>query len=120
MKHLLLLALVACTHHRAAATWKDPAGKFTVELGAYKLVATFPHNGHTEYHFERPGSIDGVGIAYIDAVADYDRAVASARCREWTARRPFARSKATAATPIEASRVSLQEEVAHQRDLVGR
>lgn len=79
MKHLLLLALVACTHHRAAATWKDPAGKFTVELGAYKLVATFPHNGHTEYHFQRPGSIDGVGIAYIDAVVDYDRAVASAQ-----------------------------------------
>jgi hypothetical protein len=78
MKHLLLLALVACTHH-SAATWKDPAGKFTVELGAYKLDAIAPHNGHNEYHFSRPGSIDSVDIAYIDAVADYDRAVAQAK-----------------------------------------
>jgi hypothetical protein len=77
MKHLLLLALIACAHH--APTWKDPAGNFTVELGAYKLDAITHHAGHAEYHFMRPGSIDSVDIAYIDTVDDYARAIASAK-----------------------------------------
>jgi hypothetical protein len=80
MKHLFLLALVACTHHHA--TWKDPAGKFTLELGAYKLDAIAQHNGHAEYHFLRPGSYDSVDIAYIEPASDYDRAVASAGAGE--------------------------------------
>lgn len=82
MKHLLFLALgfalVACSHHHGP-TWKDPAGQFTVELGAYKLDTILQHNGHAEYHFKQPGSIDSVDIAYIDAVGDYDRAVAQAK-----------------------------------------
>jgi hypothetical protein len=77
MKHLLLLALVACAHH--APTWKDPAGAFTVEPGAYKLDAITHHTGHAEYHYMRPGSIDSVDIAYTDAIDDFERAVSRAK-----------------------------------------